>query len=321
MAIPEYEYPLEECDVPEVRRKALNEYRLFRRKCLEYLRGSAETAVASQIHALTWHTVVFRTLNEARRLEPERAVNGAMWELIAAGYATIMAMGVRKLVDKDPRTDSVWNVLIQVEKRTELLSRENFVCYDGIPYDHEGAYMRYVESLDMSSGGHVGWLPTTGPEAWATSQMLHKAFDDLAGGPTKRKRIQTVQPYIIANLKSLLSQPAIEKVCAMADRVVAHAERFAEGGEAAPTVTYNDIDEALRIIVRVTNFLSSRFFYDAAFGSVVPTPQFDVLDALDQPWVTSENLPALQEHWYALSKTLDDWASDSGDDLLGNSPP
>jgi len=30
---------------------------------------------------------VFRTLNEARRLEPEHAVNGAMWELITAGYA------------------------------------------------------------------------------------------------------------------------------------------------------------------------------------------------------------------------------------------
>lgn len=60
----------------------LAEYRLFRRKCLEYLRGDAPTSVMNQVHGLAWHTAVFRTLNEARRLETERAVNGAMWELI-----------------------------------------------------------------------------------------------------------------------------------------------------------------------------------------------------------------------------------------------
>lgn len=312
--IPEYSYPVEQCDVPVVRRKALGEYRLFRTKCLDYLRGPADTAVASQVHALTWHTVVFRTLNEARRLEPERAVNGAMWELIVAGYATIMAMGIRKLVDQDRRTDSVWNVIAQVERRPELLSRENFVCYDGIPYDHQAAFARHIESSGM--GGGVRWLPTTGPEAWATSQMLHKAFDQLAGEPTTRKRMDTVRPHILSNLKKQLSHPAIEKVCTMADRVIAHAERFAEGGAEAPTVTYSDIDEALRIIVQVTNFLSSRFFYDAAFGSVVPTPQFDVLEALDQPWVTPANLPALQAHWDALSKTIDGWAYEAGNAVL-----
>ena len=41
VTIPPYEYLIEQCDVPEVRRGALNEYRQFRHKCLEYLRGDA----------------------------------------------------------------------------------------------------------------------------------------------------------------------------------------------------------------------------------------------------------------------------------------
>jgi hypothetical protein len=77
VSIPQYEYTVEQCDVPKVRRGALREYRQFRRKCLEYLRDDTNTSVMNQVHDLAWHTAVFRTLNEARRLEQDRAVNGA----------------------------------------------------------------------------------------------------------------------------------------------------------------------------------------------------------------------------------------------------
>lgn len=320
MGIPDYEYTIEQCDVPDVRRNSLVEYRVFRRKCLENIRGDSNTSVMNQVHDLAWHTAVFRTLNEARRLEPTRAVNGAMWELITAGYANLMTLGIRKLVDRDPRTDSVWNVIAQVERRPELLTREKFVCYDGLPYDHENAYRKYVSSLDMSGGSHVGWVSNKGPDAWSMSDMLHKAFDRLCGHPAKRKRSDTIDPAVLARLKDRLAHPAIEKVCAMADKLVAHAERLAKDSDAAPVATYNDIDEALKHIVKVANFLSSHFFYDAAFGSVVATPQFDVLEALDQPWVTTANLPALHKNWQDVSRAMDAWGDDTDEGLLSPRP-
>ena len=70
-----------------------------------------------------WHTTFFRTLNEARRIEADRRVNGAMWELITAGYANIMTLGIRKFVDRHPDTDSVWNVISQIERRPESRPR------------------------------------------------------------------------------------------------------------------------------------------------------------------------------------------------------
>jgi hypothetical protein len=196
--IPEYAYTVEHCDVPQVRRAALNEYRLFRRKVLAYLHGDADTSVMNQVHSLAWHTAVFRTLNEARRIEPMRAVNGALWELLTAGYANLMTLGIRRLVDKNPSTDSVWNVISQIEKRPELQRRENFVCYDGLPYDHAAAYRRYAATLDLSGRGHTSWVTTTGPDAWGTSELLHQSFDALAGYPPKRKRLDKVQPEILA---------------------------------------------------------------------------------------------------------------------------
>jgi hypothetical protein len=54
VSLRDYEYALEQCDVPAVRLPVLAEYRLFRRKCLEYLRGDAPTSVMNQVHGLAW---------------------------------------------------------------------------------------------------------------------------------------------------------------------------------------------------------------------------------------------------------------------------
>jgi hypothetical protein len=216
MAIPEYEYTLEQCDVPKVRRNALKEYRAFRRRCLEYLRGDADSSVMNQVHGLAWHTAVFRTLNEARRLEPERPVNGAMWELISAGYANLMTLGIRRLVDRNPRTDSVWNVIAHVQKHPAMLRRENLICYEGLPFDHAAALRRYVKSGKLPPGRAVRVL-TKGPDAWGTAELLHKSFDAMAGDPAKRKRLDTLQPAILAALKARLEHETIKAVCAMAE--------------------------------------------------------------------------------------------------------
>ena len=318
MSFQEYEYSPEQCDVPEVRRNALIEYREFRSKCLEYLRGDADSSVMNQVHDLAWHTAVFRTLNEARRLEPARAVNGAMWDLITAGYANLMTLGIRRLVDRDPRTDSVWNVIAYVEKHPGMLRRENFVCYDGLPYDYQAVHEHHIRSGKLPLNKPT-WLPTKGPDAWGTSEILHKSFDALAGYPANRGRLDTVQPSVLAALKAGLEHETIKAVCTMANRTIAHAERIDKDSNPVPPVTYNVIDQALQNIIRVASFLSARFFNDAAIGSVVPVPQFDILKALDDPWVIADNLPALHQYWHDLSNTMDKW-TDGEDDFLPRKP-
>jgi hypothetical protein len=317
VAIPDYQFSLEQCDVPKVRRAVLSQYRTFRRKCLEYLRGDSSTSVMNQVYHLAWQTAVFRTLNEARRLEPNRMVNGAMWELLTEGYANIMTLGIRRLVDDDPRTDSVWNVIVQIERRPELLRREHFVCFDGLPYDYARVLRARVNAGDFGEG-KVRYVPTAGPEAWGMSQLMHEAFDALAGYPERRRRLDIVDSEILRKLKKKLADASVQAVKTMADRVVAHAERVEED-DPLPTITYETIDTALRHIVGAASFLSSHFLYDTAFGSVVPVPQFNVLEALDQPWVTPDNLPALHEHWHQISAAMGEWA-DGGADILPPRP-
>ena len=314
MHIPGYKYPLEQCSVPLNRRKALEAYRTFRRDCLERLQGEAHASVLNQVLELTWYTAVFRTLNESRRLEAERGVNGVMWELLVAGYANIITLGVRRLVDTHPNADSVWSVVGRIERRPELLTREFFVCHDGLPFDNEAVFEEHLKTYKAES--EPIWLDSHGPKAFATAERMHEVFDALCGYPDARKALDRIDSAIFTRLRAQLDAPVIKKVCTMVDKTVAHAERLAPGAPAVPIATFNDLDQALGIIVRVCQFVSWNLLGEGGFGSIVATPQFDVLKDLDQPWCLPKTLPFLQEHWEAISRSMDDWVATTEQELL-----
>jgi len=83
-----------------------------------------------------------------------------------------------------------------------------------------------------------------------------------------------------------------------------------------PLVTFNTIDMAMKSIVQVASFISTHFFSDTAFGSVIPVPQFNVLEHLDAPWVDTVQLPALHQHWHELSTQLAGWTDVVNEDFL-----
>lgn len=256
----DYEYPIDQCNVPPAQRESLKGYREFRQKCLDDLFGDSDTSVANQLHALAWDSAVFKTLNEARRLEPERAVNGALWELTASGYASLMTVGIRKLVDADKRSNSVSNVLNYVECNLKLMTRENFVCSDGVPYDYEAVQKTWWQLMDWKKQGSRS-IPTKGPQAWGISEMMHQAFDMLSGVDKKedRTRADSVQPELLKKLKDSLSDSAIESVRNLVRKVIAHADRSAASKDVFKQVTYNQIDKAFEKIVRVASCVSALF--------------------------------------------------------------
>lgn len=312
----DYEYPIDQCDVAPAQHESLKACREFRQKCLDDLFGDSDTSVATQLHALAWHSAVFKMLNEARRLEPERAVNGALWELAACGYASLMTVGIRKLVDADKRSNSVSNVLNYVECNLKLMTRENFVCFDGIPYDYEAVQQTEWPSTDWKEPG-VRWMANKGPQAWRTSEMMHQAFDVLSGVNKKedRTRADSVQPELLKKLRDSLSDSSIESVRKLVNKVIAHANRSATGKDVFADVTYNQIDQAFEKIVRVASCVSA-LFYNAGFGNVLATPQFDVFENLDAPWASKPTMPLLQNYWDTLSSSMESWTSGTSLDFI-----
>ncbi len=306
----DYEYAVEQCDVastPKARRR-LQAYREFRTSCLERLNGNENISVSRQIHELIWHTMVFYCLNEARRIESSRIVNGPLFELLGAGFSNIMTLGIRRLVDTDGQTMSLVTLIQSIEKQADLLTREHFVSYDGIPFDGSAAEAEYVEQILREGAGMARWLPTKGPKAWSTSQMMHAAFDRTSGKSGSRTRGDAIGAHVLVNLKDALSSPEITRVKTFADRVVAHADRLAAANQ-VEIPSFDDVQAALKTLTQVAHFLSSQLFYDG-FGTVVPVPQFDVFSSLDKGWVQSETVPALHDYWQTQQRAMDDWVSE-----------
>jgi len=59
---------------------------------------------------------------------------------------------------------------------------------------------------------------------------------------------------------------------------------------------------------------------EGEFGSIVATPQFDVLQDLEQPWCLPASLPALYDYWHEVSNSMDDWVSGTEAELLPKKP-
>jgi hypothetical protein len=310
MLEPLYKYTLNQCDVPNDRRPQLKRYREQRAKWIEMLRGSNAASVTHQLHDLAWDTAVFQTLNEARRIEPDRPVNGPLWDLLTNGYVSRMVLGIRRLVDHVDSTTGLHSILSNVRKHHVLMTRENYVCHDALPFDPRPARDKFYEEnrLELGETGAF-WLKNEGPESFATSERRHETFDRLCeSSPATGSRDERISLEVLDRLEASLKSPEIKHVRLLANKRFAHSARMTRRAEERLRLTFNDLEVALQQIAGVANFLSANVFFDAAFGSVVPTPQFDQLEHLDQSWALTDNLAALRSHWENLGARMNDAA-------------
>lgn len=302
-----YQYPIEECDIPSPRRSELIEYRELRTQCLELLAGSHETTIINQILNLTWHTLTFKTLNEALRIDPSRELNGAMWDLITEGYASITMLGVRKLVDRDKRNNSLKNLVSVLREKSNLLTRENFVCFDGLPYDFEEVQINSYTDCIKSNPSKPRWLASSGPKAWGESMFRHEQFDKFMSPPFDRHRSNLICESHFKELEKKLNSPVINRVRLKVNQQIAHTPKADKNKpKQIPKVTFNDIDDALKNLIQIGHKIAILFF-DGSFSSPVAIPQFDVLKGLDNSWSSEENMTKLDEYWRNCTNEIESW--------------
>ena len=70
---------------------------------------------------------------------------------------------------------------------------------------------------------------------------------------------------------------------------------------------YNDLDEALGVVVRVANTVGL-YFFTTSLSATSSQLLNAIFRSLDQPWVNTENLPALAAYWMKQKQQLDQLA-------------
>jgi hypothetical protein len=315
----DYEYPIDECDFLD---KGKGEaFRKMRLKWIEWMQGEDPHSISRQISSMLWDYALFLAINELRRLaesEPQKEVgfNGPAIRLFDAGFATTQAVAIRRLIER-PKKDPKWavislrRVLNEIEKNLDLMTRENYVCYDGLPYDYGAVHDKWLSSLPKTkSGVHSGSLPTSGPNAFPMSERVHKNFDILAQvHPKRRSRNDVIKRDILDHLESELTN--CENVKKYVDKFIAHAaapETIASLSEEEKGLTLDRLESCHKTIYQVASFISGHLLWESNLGGL-PVPQYDHLKYLDRRWTTSKNLAKAHEKWNEYEKEVAKWDS------------
>jgi hypothetical protein len=316
-----YTYRIDQCDILD--KENGEAFRQTRLKWMEWLYGDDPHSIFRQIYSMVWDYALFCVVNELRRLaatEPKNGVsfNGSVIRQFDAGFVTTQVIAIRRLIEK-PKPDPDWavislrSILKDIKENTHLVTRENYVCYDGLPYDYEAAHRHWLSTFPSHTDAvHADWLSTTGPTAWHMSEFVHKNFDKLSGvNSGRRERTDTIKPDLFAHLESQID--TCKNIKKYVDKFIAHAsapETRIGLPQNQRALTLDRLKAHHKTIYQVASFISGQLLYESNLGGL-PVPQSDHLANLDKSWATVENLKRARRVWEEYAKEVSEWDSAS----------
>ena len=302
-----YEYTLADCDVQD--KPALEAFRAKRADWLLRLRYDEHHAISTGVSLMLWNDVSFRTISRLAELNANGPLhNQLLMESLINGHFATQTLAIRRLMD-DPRSGviSLVNLLKDIAKNIHLFTRENYVSFDGLPFDYGPAERRITE--EVVKAGKPMWIATSGPDAWDTSRRAHEMFDRLSGVPAdRRSRTDRIPKVHIETLQKWLNESGADDIVQWTHNYLAHAadpQSRSRHDQEAIQPNLRKLTDISRCFVRVTEALLAYILDDSGHGSVMPTPQYDVLEHLDQPVLRAEHVEDAGKLWDSLSEERD----------------
>jgi hypothetical protein len=318
-----YQYSIAQCDVPPERRAKLEAFRAKRASWIEWIDDDEHHAIWTTISAMVWTDVSFRTMAKlATDHENSCLGNSLIAEALINGHVATQVLGIRRLMDNSGSgVMSLRRLIKDVRSNFDLFTRENYVCHDGLPYDYEPAQ---TKAMMAHAGRGPVWLPTTGPEAYSTSQMIHEQFDRLSGtDPSMRSRDDPLPITLIKTVEAWLDQSGADDLAKWSHAYLAHAGTPQRRESIAGLmVTTNKITEAIRELARATEAVSAEIlFASGRLNSLMPTGQFDQFENLDKPVMSADSSDEAHRLWTLLSDERDSYLEGVREDLLRAAKP
>lgn len=317
-------HPEDECDVED--REALSLYRAKRTEWIAQLYEDSDHSIWKQITSMMWNDAVFRIVNESRQVanksgEESAAQNNMLMKFIVQSYVSSQVLAVRRLTERPARDDqpqrqiiSLRRLIDDLRKNRLLLTRENYVSYDGLPYDYQSIKDAFFAERmkDIREEPEFIRMPTDGPDAFYSSEDCHKAFDKLCGvSPENRRRHDRIPDLVFDQLDAWLKDSDYEKVVKYGNKFIAHAaDEFSRQKvkEEHRSFTLDEIATVHRALSNVANAISGAILWEGE-SAIVPIPQYNVFEKLDMPWVTRDNIPKIRQFQDEHRRSVEAWRS------------
>ncbi|MBT3071043.1 hypothetical protein KKP04_09190 [Rhodomicrobium sp. Az07] len=301
--------------------KTLGEYLQKRGEWLHLLEEDEHHSVRRQITDLITNDMLYRILNKARDstliLEATCATNPIIHMFITRSYVQDQILAIRKLneknsVDHTKGVVSLRRLLTDIKANSNLITRENYVSGDGLPYDYETLSRKFRRNYVP------GAIYPQQPHD--KSEMLHFKFDRISGvKPDERSRKDTISDSIFQKLDSWMSESGAKEIVEAGNKYLIHAadeksRKYVSISQFG--FTFEQIEKIHRMFVRVEHCISSEILNSSFRGSVAPILAFGFAENLDRPYIAADALPALHKEWRACEAERQTWLDGINEELF-----
>lgn len=301
---------VKDCDVVE--KKNLIGYR---QKWVQWMSwygyGAPEpNNIQTQIHRMLFNDLTYRATVSVRSSEDAgmeiSARSATLAYLLDQGYVVSQVLALQKLLDNGSDVISVKRLLKNVEKHRSFITREVYVAGAGLPYD----FTSWADTVDKSDPMvQICGIDAPGLHRFAISKHLHETFDRLSGKkPEQRTRQDVIPKSIFRTLDSWISGPRAEEIGDLRNKFIAHAANALDVGTSTFNgVSFSQIDELQRAIVRVVHALIDEILSIRIARPVVPIAPLGIFRGLDLPYSPSGAEAKMHQRWDDLSKERNGW--------------
>jgi hypothetical protein len=301
----DYEFTIAECDVLD--KVALTIFRENRRKWLVWLETDEHHAIWQVLYTMVWRDVVFRTIAELANSNPQSGLhNSLISEALLSGYFATQVLAIRRLMDSANKdVISLPRLLKDIRRNLKLLTRENLVAFDGLPYECEAVQQRIMME-QIRQGGGPFWGATSGPDAYLPAQTAHKKVDRLTGvRPENRSRQDRLPKRVIDEIERWLDDSGADEIVTWSHTLLAHAAGPTSRNRsaiAAAAPTADKITGCIRAFVRVAEAVTNTILGHSGRGMLVPMPQFNPFEGLTNPLAHQDSRDFLDACWDRFTK-------------------
>ena len=252
-------------------------------------------SISNHYQEMIWNDTVYRTYNEARRLSEitnskKTGLPGTLIELIDRNFFETQAMAIRRLTDPHEfrphrSVNSLPSIIEEIKSISTVFTRENYICYTGIPYDNST-------------------LPKWPDQA--KHEERNKIFDSIAVEFTTRSRDDLLDLEILKKLEKELGKLTLIRT--YTNKYVAHAaasNNRLKIDSRLQNLSLQELEDSYRKIVSICKIMGD--LLDEYFLAEVATPQFVQLKNWDMPLVTKEDHLKLYEYWESRTKMFMGW--------------
>lgn len=285
-------------------------------RSLGYLDDTAQdtdpNGVSQSLHAIIHDSMVYRLVNHSRSIaavdiDGHSSCNGMLHSFIDRCYANSQIIQIRRLADPGPlggkkAVYTLRGVCEDMKQHCHLLVRQNIFAAHGLVLDESTIAESQMQLI--ASGSDPG-LPVSCN--LPNIRSLNKHVDHWAGvTPDTRDSADCVRPDFLLQLSEQIST-ASTVFKNHADKWIAHAatlESRDQVKEENMAITWDQLFKVSHVFVRVVVALeqllgiSRGIRYIDRCGSA--------LRGIDQPLVSTDDLPRLQEFWRELLREAND---------------